>query len=738
MAKTFAANRLLLGVDTWAQEAASPNAGGGTAAAAGSLWLEAGSFPTTPVEVFLNIPGNALSWTRENLYNLNVYNVMNPPFNAVGNGIADDTAALNSAVTTAAAAGGGIIYLPAPHIFKVTKPASGLGSIILDNKHNIVFVGDGPASQLLMIGSANAGDWYLFRVRNGSSQCGWYNFYMDGIGVTSPDPASQNHLLEFNGPFGDALGGPHDMDVVGCYFGQIVGDAIRNLAETIEEVKDIRILYNTFNMANGGTGARSCIEAQRYSYRIQVDYNWMSGSHDQLIDFEPTGGSGLGTAGPEEWSMRFNHMDNTFSGGLAVTLSGAVETDPSRRNHLCFNTIYGGDGILGINVNKLLCQGNVIVVDNTSSNPPVSVIRVANQLSFIGNITASLNASGNKSCFSFAENATFDPDTIVVSDNVCRTKNNLVSGGQGISSNGGSQIAFNDNIVIVDSTTTLKSVGINAASTANSAADHISVVGNLIVGTTTALRTGVNFHAVTLNMKNCLAAMNHISSTGSACLLDGVTGGTFVDWRGTMFNNAASASITSIETTSQGTTINGPAGPGPQQTVVILAGGPSGNVAAPSGSLCNSPLGAAATALFYKESGSGVSGGTAGWFGFGASEVLFACEDTTNATANRFMAPGMGLAVAITTEIKIACPRPGTIRNLRVKQVAGTGAGTISYTFRLNAVDKISQGLLFTATVVNVGTAVVVAAGDLMSVRISKNAIPATNPTDAVLTVELV
>jgi Pectate lyase superfamily protein/Right handed beta helix region len=45
-----------------------------------------------------------------------IYNVMDPPYNAVGNGTTDDSGAIQSAANDAGAAGGGIVYLPTPPV----------------------------------------------------------------------------------------------------------------------------------------------------------------------------------------------------------------------------------------------------------------------------------------------------------------------------------------------------------------------------------------------------------------------------------------------------------------------------------------------------------------------------------------------------------------------------------------------------------------------------------------------
>lgn len=55
-----------------------------------------------------------------------VFNVMRPPFNAIGDGFADDTAPIQAAINAAAAAGRGTIECPGDHLCNTATTASGL------------------------------------------------------------------------------------------------------------------------------------------------------------------------------------------------------------------------------------------------------------------------------------------------------------------------------------------------------------------------------------------------------------------------------------------------------------------------------------------------------------------------------------------------------------------------------------------------------------------------------------
>lgn len=159
-------------------------------------------------------------------------------------------------------------------------------------------------------------------------------------------------------------------------------------------------------------GYRSCIVAQRLSRYINVLNNYMTGSSDQLIDFEPTGNGNLGP-----WTIEGNTIiaANPRSGrslpGLVVTLWGngnvtgggslLNERSSFSRNHVV-GRIAGGkmsqvkiegnwltsapndsalDGLIAIaetNEDVDIC-GNVIVMSAILGRKPISVAGVIEQ-----------------------------------------------------------------------------------------------------------------------------------------------------------------------------------------------------------------------------------------------------------------------------------------------------------------------------------------------------------------------
>src|SRR5262249_13981764 len=103
-------------------------------------------------EMYLKTASTATAgWTRQN-YDTRVYNLV-IDFGGNGDGVTDNRAAINTAISTIDAAGGGILYFP-PGQYAVLKPNAGVSDLCpLSNKHNITFLGDGKASQIRVSGN---------------------------------------------------------------------------------------------------------------------------------------------------------------------------------------------------------------------------------------------------------------------------------------------------------------------------------------------------------------------------------------------------------------------------------------------------------------------------------------------------------------------------------------------------------------------------------------------------------
>jgi hypothetical protein len=81
--------------------------------------------------------------------------------------------------------------------------------------------------------------------------------------------------------------------------------------------------------------------------------------------------------------------------------------------------------------------------------------------------------------------------------------------------------------------------------------------------------------------------------------------------------------------------------------------------------------------------------------------------------------------------------RAGTIRAIRVKCIAGVGAANVTYTLRKNGVSQALTAVVSNIVTTGSGTgAIAVAAGDLISVQVTKSLAVATAQTFVVVTLD--
>jgi len=736
VSKSLAADRLKLALATWAQETTKPNID----SAVGSLWMRNGSYPTIPTELYLKTAATANGWIKENLVNINVFNVKD--YGALGDGVTNDTAAIQAAIDAANAAGGGQVYFPATaNYYSVVKTAGGGHADVLSvsNVANVTFIGDGYASKIRQTGSAEASETHLFGVHNGSNKLKFINLFVDVSLITNPDPTSQNHALNIYGKAGDPNGGPSNVEIRGCYFGRCVGDAVRFIGEVGQEVQNVRVLNNIFDAEDGNGGSRTCVSAQRNSRYIQCHFNWIRGSHDQQIDWEPTAGPG-----PIQWSIIGNHIDNESHVVDAVTLSGAGDTNASMRNIYAYNTLNNGGGIFGVAVGPLVFHGNyqelsvggtgTIVLEqfgqyeqvtsNIVRNTELDVPQATILVSTVGvSITTDLLIADNlvfqtsTRAGGAATIAIQDVDNAVLTGNHCSVNDTQINS-VGLTSSTVSRAVnknvFSGNMIFNDGAAAFLAAVRASTSAAHNLKNLIQSFNhaNLGVGSTNGIRWDVSGGALyTGGQQACCNNLVGVTGAGQALNFGGVGGPVIIE---------------------------GETGPGTQIQAQNFPTATEGNATGPVGSInLNSNSSAGAGKLFnIKESGSG----NTGWIGVGGFDFIMGAAAGSTATAARFFAPGgMALAVETATEIQWVVPRPCTIRNLRLVCIAGTGGGNNTYRIRKNGVNANP-----TLTIANTATSgtntltTTAVAGDLISMQVTKTVAPATPQTNIIIATELV
>lgn len=726
MTRSFEAVGIDQALADWRSSATDPELAGGVAADVGSWLLRANG--SIEGEIFQKIGSAATAWQRNNM-TLLVFNVKN--FGATGNGVTDDTNAIQAAINAAILnRGGGTIYFP-PGTYNVRKIST--QSFLIENTTDLNFVGDGQPSLLRMTGSAGGGDWRCFTVRNFAKRINFYNLAFDASSVTNPDPAEQLHFIQFQGLGAQpANSGAQDCEVVGCWFGYTVGDAVRTGAEATKEVEDIRVHWNVFNMRNTTTlaGARSCVGMQRYSNEMNIAYNFMTGVSDQEIDYEPTGGGGNRNDVVIGNIVVHNSQDTA-----SITIGGAGGVTPILFTLLSYNIIDQGGYVLPSSVNGLMMQGNIVYQTDTNTTVPTLYIRsFTHDFVVAGNVLIAAATADAKTPVIVTADADGAPNNLVFTDNIVRS----FFGDACIIGDSCDSTILSGNIwrLNPDIPGTAVTVGLRGSTT--SALDRCIIVGNLAINDAAALAC-YRYGTSTVGCDNSMFVGNHGVNTGASCYRWERAGtATFGGFRYCGENTAIGGSSTSFDlpTTNVGATFAGSAGNGEQQAAISLAAGPEGLVVAPSGSMCTNTLGANALTIFYKETGASSSG----WLGMGGWDYVWGAKDSTTSAGALFMAPGDSLATASATEFKFAVPRACILRNLRISQTAGVGGPTITYTVRVNGANTVVAATINVTSTggSNVSSSRACAAGDQISVQITKNGVPATQPTNCIVTLEII
>jgi hypothetical protein len=737
--RAFGTDAAKTGLARWAGNTLDPNAGAGLAGELGSTYVRDGQFPTIPTETYRNMTGGVKGWIKQNLVNLRIFNVTKAPYNCVGDGATNCGPGIRQAITDANAAGGGIIYFPAASSFYSVpfNSISATSCLPLNNVANILFMGDGWASEIRANGDFQARFQCLFLANNQSRRLGWYNIRLSMTGVTNSDVARTSSTLQFSSEVPD-VGPPGDFDVEQVWFDPSWADGIRTVgpvAVGAADVTDIRVNHCMFNMQGTGGAAsmsRDCISANRNVSRVLIYDNWFAPSgtvlNGQQIDFEPGGGDP-----PQDWWMVGNIFNSINA--IAVTLSGNDATHGSLRLNFSYNICRGEDvGSAGATLEAVnrptecVIHGNIIVLgpSTTTGFAPIE-LRIAQNCIISDNLCISNAAAATRGAINIFEDGGQGPVGNLLVGNLCKAVATNPNNISVISNSASQQCCVHGNLAFADCGTAVGCSGIQFRSTSFQNVDSIAN-GNLVMATSAQnFIVGIDFTTAPpgFAFHNCQCSNNMIVGATNAIRFDS-SGAAFLENRVASGNNCLAVTNASISgpASNVGVTVDGSGTPtvGCGIDTLALAAGPASVVSAPPGFLCSNTAGGQATVLFYKESGAG----NTGWFGVGAFEYTFGGQAGSTATAARFFAPGMALAAEGTVEIKVQCVRPGTLRNLRLKCVAGTGGGNNTYRVRKNGADtNLLVTIANTATAgSNTGNTVAMVAGDTISFQVTKTAAP--------------
>lgn len=537
-----------------------------------------------------------------------VYNVLD--HGLVANGLFDNRIVLQELVDKVALAGGGMIYFP-PGVYIIRRrPGTGpsnLGDIRLVGSQykSIHFTGAGKASKIIMEGN-NEGDWYQFLVGNRSSHIYFSHLYF-AQGVALP-LNEQMHTIQIQGnPNYGAGPGPTDVHVFECYFGHVNGDSVHLLGPGDDNedlfVRRVRVdacvFYGRehYNDPGNTIGTRSAVGVFSGIVDTRITNNYMTGSDDQLIDYEPGG-----TGGNDDDLIDGNIVEHDLQGATAITLSGN-SVDFKHRQFLLTNNIVINARVNGLNIEKCHIARNIVLCDSfTSSDAALGFLRGAIDAHVIDNVVIVPAGSG-------AAVITFNGDSLGIGERVTIAGNTVIwqNLNSGIQLENVKEANVHDNRLIwLGAVAGANQAAISWQPTLAGCGRALQIHHNQILNQGSAtLRESINIDSPPSG-----------GQSGEVVVMGNVCRGNFtngISVRGTTYanppvviGNQCSGSTNGVLLDTGVTIIIG--GNGFDRAIYSRVGTPEGAVTAPVGAQCLRRDGGAATTLYIKESGTGNTG----------------------------------------------------------------------------------------------------------------------------------
>jgi hypothetical protein len=705
--KVLAADQIKLKLVDLLNGTVSPAAGGGVAAAIGSFylqgpggtgraWLKLGAANTA-----WNTLGNPLEW-----YVVTEYG-------AIGNGVADDTAAIQDAIDACALAGGGVVYFPGPHTYNVTQ-------LTISAQDNVQLLGAGTSSVIKWVWDAATVAGSMITITAGSDRCKISDLQLDGSGLTNPNAGRANHLLLIDG----AGGGVVDTRVARCKLTGMVaasGDGVHVVGTAANLVSRLWITGNELDgCSRFGVG-----HEQGWEYGWITDNYFTNCETDiGLVSTADLNSTNLLVMG--------NEIVHTGAVRHAIRIEGAA-TLLYTKVIVSKNTIIGGFARLQFAqwMDNVQTSGAFASAD--------AVLRVFDAFSdclILGNLNnraAGADAgpsitveksAGAPTRFRIGNNMLLNepaspPAIIKVVDGT----NFSIGGNSCVASDAGANVNFGIDIQAVTVVLTGPLIG----------------PGNNVLAIANNFKAGARILANGANVTNFSIVGNGFANTDYGAQFEiGGGGGAFSGVQMFADNNinVNTDQFLAVGAPALSLRIGANAGSTLTNSIFVGTGTPESVVSARIGSLFMRTDGGNGTALYYKETGTG----TTGWVALGGAPIVFGTGDTTANAAAQFLAPGY-IATSTTTEYQLAITRPGTIRNLRVKPaVVGVGAANNTYTVRKNGVDTtltVTSSNTTTTLQTDAVNSFTVVAGDLLSLSVVKSAGVVSGQLDVVASMEV-
>lgn len=713
MAKPFAAEQIRLNAIDLIDQAPDPTVGPGFAAVIGSLYYRSGT-----AGLYLKTGAGNTDWSILN-QSFNWYSVRD--YGAVADGVTDDRAAIAAAITACTAAGGGCVYFPRG-TYLCGKDGANPYSFDLNGTSDITFMGQGSNTILRQSGNAALGAFSLFRVRGAANRLRFQQLSFDGAGVTNP--ATSDHLLEI----GTGTGSPNEIQIYQCKFQGMVagaGDGVHVLGAAGNLVTRLWVLDCVFDgCARFGVGveqgAQNLWICENFMTNCQTEIGFVSTANVATTMVTIVGNEIIHTHVTEHRAVRLEG-DNTGRIGQAVfsdnvILTGFVEC---------------------INVFDTASVGNVITSGAyATANAVYRIVRSCDHFTCSNNLVARSTGATAGPIFSVEASGGVSPSIIRVGNNVLF---NEVTAGTMFALLDATRVSFGENIFRSSNAgaTSVDAIQVQAVGVA---VDAILIQGNQISATAGTFRSAIRLLVNGANILNVNMANNDADQIDTGVRYEDAGGGAFL---GILMDAGNLWNATTSDYTEVGTTVFPHIGLNATPNTIGVTyrtgnGTPEGTVASRIGSLFSRRNGGQDTAFYYKETGSS----TTGWIAAAGGIMMFGTGDAGTAATALFMAPAFSSATAGATELQLAVPRPGTVRNLEVfAQGAGTDAATVTFTVRKNGVNQTlvaSGSNTATGTFNDLVNSFTVAIGDLISLQITKSGIVTAGQTNVTATMELI
>lgn len=703
MSKTLASNIIRLNLVDLLQQAADPSAGAGVASAIGSFYLRSGIG-----QAWLKTAAADTAWSKL-VQSFAWFSVKD--YGAKGDDATNDTASVQAAIDACATAGGGVVFFP--------YGTYRCSALTINAQSNVQLVGSGEASVIRWTQNAATAAVSLLTI-TGSSKIKITLLQFSGAGLTNPAVSRENHLILV----GDASADVSDVQIQHCLFTGMVassGDGVHMLGDAADPVARVWVKNNRFDgCSRYGIGVAEGVS------NVWLNQNYLTNCETEIAILA---GSALASS---HIHVRDNHLIHT-----SVTERRALRVEGNSaapfQGIICADNIILGGFATTSNVQYGTIIGNILTSGVFASAD--AAWRIFGNVSYVpvhGNVIARSAGTTIGPCVSLELSGGSAPTLIRIGSNILT--NDCV----------GANL-----ITVVDCTRW--SIGSNICRVADATGTVYGFdIQAVTVALTDALIEGNQFTALAGSLDACIrlfsngAAITDVSiaaNQGDNCDY-GVRaqGGTF---NGQFLHGGNNWDASTGDLEQSGVTLRpnigfnaGTSGTvGPQCRAGT--GSPESVISARIGSIYLRTDGGQATTLYYKESGTG----TTGWVAVGGWPVVFGAGDLGTAATALFMGPGW-IATASATEMQIPLTRPGTIRNLRVRVItAGTDAQTVTFTVRKNGVDQTLVATISntaTGNATDLSNSFSVAAGDLLSLKVTKAAIVTAGQTFVTGAMELV